>query len=77
MRVLAHGLERLGILTSAEEALRDDKLFYKRYSLHNVSHMLGLDVHDCAKAGPRRTSSASSPPECPDGRPGSTSSSTT
>ncbi|MGA2395650.1 MAG: aminopeptidase P family protein [Candidatus Lustribacter sp.] len=50
MRVLAHGLERLGILSSAEEALRDDKLFYKRYSLHNVSHMLGLDVHDCAKA---------------------------
>ena len=50
MRVLAHGLERLGILPSAEEALRDDKLFYKRYSLHNVSHMLGLDVHDCAKA---------------------------
>jgi Xaa-Pro aminopeptidase len=50
MNVLAHGLERLGILPSAEEALRDDKLFYKRYSLHNVSHMLGLDVHDCAKA---------------------------
>jgi Xaa-Pro aminopeptidase len=50
MRVLAHGLERLGILPSAEEALRDDKLFYKRYSLHNVSHMLGLDVHDCAAA---------------------------
>ena len=45
-----HGLERLGILPSAEEALRDDKQFYKRYSLHNVSHMLGLDVHDCAKA---------------------------
>ena len=35
---------------SAEEALRDDKQFYKRYSLHNVSHMLGLDVHDCAQA---------------------------
>ena len=50
MHVLAHGLEKLGILASAEEALRDDKLFYKRYSLHNVSHMLGLDVHDCAKA---------------------------
>jgi Xaa-Pro aminopeptidase len=50
MNVLAHGLERLGILPSAEEALRDDKLFYKRYSLHNVSHMLGLDVHDCAAA---------------------------
>jgi Xaa-Pro aminopeptidase len=50
MRVLAHGLERLGILPSAEDALRHDKLFYKRYSLHNVSHMLGLDVHDCAQA---------------------------
>jgi Xaa-Pro aminopeptidase len=50
MRVLAHGLERLGILPSADEALRDDKQFYKRYSLHNVSHMLGLDVHDCAQA---------------------------
>jgi Xaa-Pro aminopeptidase len=50
MKVLAHGLERLGILESAETALEDDKQFYKRYSLHNVSHMLGLDVHDCAKA---------------------------
>jgi Xaa-Pro aminopeptidase len=50
MRVLAHGLERLGILPSAAEALHDDKQFYKRYSLHNVSHMLGLDVHDCAQA---------------------------
>jgi Xaa-Pro aminopeptidase len=51
MYVLAHGLERLGILpTSAEEALREENQFYKRYSLHNVSHMLGLDVHDCASA---------------------------
>jgi Xaa-Pro aminopeptidase len=51
MRVLAEGLERLGILPmSAEEALEDQHQFYKRYSLHNVSHMLGLDVHDCAKA---------------------------
>ncbi|HEY0839622.1 MAG TPA: M24 family metallopeptidase, partial [Vulgatibacter sp.] len=51
MEVLAHGLERLRILpTSAEEALRDENQFYKRYSLHNVSHMLGLDVHDCAQA---------------------------
>jgi Xaa-Pro aminopeptidase len=50
MRVLAEGLERLGILPSAEEALEDAHQFYKRYSLHNVSHMLGLDVHDCAKA---------------------------
>jgi Xaa-Pro aminopeptidase len=51
MRVLAEGLAKLGILaTTAEEALADDKQFYKRYSLHNVSHMLGLDVHDCAEA---------------------------
>jgi Xaa-Pro aminopeptidase len=51
MRVFAEGLERLGILpTSAEEALKEEHLFYKRYSLHNVSHMLGLDVHDCAQA---------------------------
>jgi Xaa-Pro aminopeptidase len=51
MEVIARGLEQLGILTvSAEEALRDENQFYRRYSLHNVSHMLGLDVHDCAQA---------------------------
>jgi Xaa-Pro aminopeptidase len=50
MQVLARGLEQLGIIGSAEEALRDENQFYKRYSLHNVSHMLGLDVHDCAVA---------------------------
>lgn len=51
MAVLARGLERLKILpTSADEALREENQFYRRYSLHNVSHMLGLDVHDCAQA---------------------------
>jgi Xaa-Pro aminopeptidase len=50
MRVLAEGLQRLGILKSAARALEDHHQFYKRYSLHNVSHMLGLDVHDCARA---------------------------
>jgi Xaa-Pro aminopeptidase len=51
MRVLAQGLEKLGILPcSAEEALQEQNQFYRRYSLHNVSHMLGLDVHDCAQA---------------------------
>jgi Xaa-Pro aminopeptidase len=51
MEVLARGLERLRILPmSADEALRDENQFYRRYSLHNVSHMLGLDVHDCAQA---------------------------
>jgi Xaa-Pro aminopeptidase len=50
MEVLARGLERLGVISSATEALEDQNQFYKRYSLHNVSHMLGLDVHDCAQA---------------------------
>jgi Xaa-Pro aminopeptidase len=50
MQVLAEGLEAMGILQSAEEALAEGNLFYKRYTLHNVSHMLGLDVHDCARA---------------------------
>jgi len=51
MRVLAQGLIDLHILkTSLEEALDPSNLFYKRYTLHNVSHMLGIDVHDCAKA---------------------------
>ena len=51
MVVLAEGLYALGILkTKPEVALADEHQFYKRYSLHNVSHMLGLDVHDCAQA---------------------------
>ncbi len=51
MKVLAHGLYDVGILkVSAREALRDENQLYRRYSLHNVSHMLGLDVHDCAQA---------------------------
>ncbi len=50
MKVLAEGLERLGILEDSAEALQEDKQLYKRYTLHNTSHMLGLDVHDCAQA---------------------------
>jgi len=51
MRVLAEGLIDLGILAvSLEEALDPNREFYRRYTLHNVSHMLGLDVHDCARA---------------------------
>ncbi|MCW2848354.1 MAG: Xaa-Pro aminopeptidase [Marmoricola sp.] len=51
MTVLAHGLEDLGLLpVSAEEALSPDSRVYARWTLHGTSHMLGLDVHDCAAA---------------------------
>jgi Xaa-Pro aminopeptidase len=49
--VLAHGLEGLGLLPCpAEEALDPDSRVYARWTLHGTSHMLGLDVHDCAAA---------------------------
>ena len=49
MHVLAHGLEDLGLLPcSAEEALSPDSKVYARWTLHSTSHMLGMDVHDCA-----------------------------
>ncbi|HZT12328.1 MAG TPA: aminopeptidase P family protein [Candidatus Baltobacteraceae bacterium] len=51
MRVLAQGLIDLGVLrVSLDEALDPERQYYRRYTLHNVSHMLGIDVHDCAKA---------------------------
>jgi Xaa-Pro aminopeptidase len=53
MHVLAHGLEDLGLLpVSAQEALSPDSKVYTRWTLHSTSHMLGLDVHDCAAAAP-------------------------
>jgi Xaa-Pro aminopeptidase len=51
MRVLVDGLIELGIVAGpADEALRKDRQLHRRYTLHGVSHMLGLDVHDCAHA---------------------------
>ncbi len=50
-RALAEGLIALGVLRGPiDELLSEDTQFYKRYTLHGTSHMLGLDVHDCARA---------------------------
>ncbi len=51
MEVLAQGLFELGILQEEPAtALRRDRQLHRRYTLHGVSHMLGIDVHDCANA---------------------------
>ncbi|MDH6127055.1 aminopeptidase P family protein [Kitasatospora sp. GP82] len=51
MRVIAEGLADWGVLrVPAEEALHEDSGLYRRYTLCSSGHMLGLDVHDCAKA---------------------------
>ncbi|WP_405422461.1 aminopeptidase P family protein [Streptomyces erythrochromogenes] len=44
MRVIAEGLASWGVLKNAEGDL------HRRYTLCSSGHMLGLDVHDCAKA---------------------------
>lgn len=49
--VLAQGLIDLGVLNMSLEEAMDPKFgLHKRWTLHGVSHMLGMDVHDCAQA---------------------------
>ncbi|MGW7691395.1 aminopeptidase P family protein [Streptomyces asiaticus] len=44
MRVIAEGLTEWGVLKGPEGD------FHRRYTLCSSGHMLGLDVHDCARA---------------------------
>ncbi|GAA1697280.1 aminopeptidase P family protein [Kribbella yunnanensis] len=51
MEVIVHGLDAMELLpVSVEEALDPASNLHQRYTLHGTSHMLGLDVHDCASA---------------------------
>ncbi|MGW0661906.1 aminopeptidase P family protein [Streptodolium elevatio] len=51
MRVIATGLHEWGVLpVGAEESLRPESGLHRRYTLCSSGHMLGMDVHDCAKA---------------------------
>jgi len=50
-QVLAEGLAALGVLPiSAEESMKPDVGLHRRWTIHGVSHMLGIDVHDCGEA---------------------------
>jgi len=50
-RVLAQGLFDMGVLPcSVEESMHPDMGLHRRWTLHGVSHMLGMDVHDCQHA---------------------------
>lgn len=49
--VIAKKCEQWGLLpVSAEESLKPENQFHRRWMVHGTSHHLGLDVHDCAQA---------------------------
>lgn len=49
--VLAKGLYAMGVLpVPPEESMKPDVGLHRRWTVHGVSHMLGMDVHDCAHA---------------------------
>jgi Xaa-Pro aminopeptidase len=51
MAVVADRLHTWGLLPgTVEQALDPEGQFHRRWLVHGVSHHLGLDVHDCAKA---------------------------
>jgi Xaa-Pro aminopeptidase len=55
MRVIVEGLAEWGLLpVTPEQALSEDPeaegaALHRRWTLHGTSHMLGIDVHDCAR----------------------------
>uniref|UniRef100_UPI0013B462D0 aminopeptidase P family protein n=1 Tax=Nonomuraea lactucae TaxID=2249762 RepID=UPI0013B462D0 len=49
MRVICEGLHEWGLLKDSPDALMETGL-YRRYTLCSSGHMLGLDVHDCARS---------------------------
>lgn len=51
MAVIAAKTAEWGFLpVNAEESLKPENQFHRRYMVHGTSHHLGLDVHDCAQA---------------------------
>lgn len=50
MRVIAEWLVGKGFIPGSVDDSLDRTLLHRRFTLHGTSHMLGLDVHDCAAA---------------------------
>lgn len=51
MRIIASKTAEWGLLPgSAEDSLKPENQFHRRYMVHGTSHHLGIDVHDCAQA---------------------------